>query len=176
MIAYATGIGYQRTDVMTSLLFTSTTALITIPLFSALSDRLGRRRVVMTGAVGIICYAWPLFELVNSRNLAVFYLAMVIAQVLQSLMFAPLGALLSEMFSTSVRYTGASMGYQLAALVGAGFTPLVASSLVTSEGSTFPLVAMAAGCGVVTVVGISRITETRGADLTGIGAETRPIS
>ena len=176
MIAYATGIGYQRTDVMTSLIFTSLTALITIPLFSALSDRLGRRRVVMSGAVGIICYAWPLFELVDSRNLAVFYIAMVFAQVLQSLMFAPLGALLSEMFGTSVRYTGASMGYQLAALIGAGFTPLVASSLVTADGTTFPLVVMAAGSGVVTVVGISRITETRGVDLASIGAETSTTS
>lgn len=169
MISYATGLGYPRSVVMTSLVLTSLTALVTIPYFSALSDRLGRRRVVMTGAIAIICYAWPFFTMVEARNAAVFYVAMVIAQVIQSLMFAPLGALLSEMFGTSVRYTGASMGYQLAALIGAGFTPLVASSVVAATGSSRGLVVLAAGCGMITAVAISRITETRGTDLTQVG-------
>lgn len=169
MITYATGIGYHRSDVMTTLLFTSTTALITIPLFSSLSDRLGRRRVVLTGAIGIICYAWPFFGLVDSRNLTAFYVAMVLAQVIQSLMYAPLGALLSEMFGTSVRYTGASLGYQLAALIGAGFTPLIASSILSTGVSSVALVILAAGCGLITVISIWRIVETRGADLTRVG-------
>lgn len=169
MISYATGLGYPRSVVMTSLVLTSLTALVTIPYFSALSDRLGRRRVVMTGAIAIICYAWPFFTMVEARSAAVFYVAMVIAQVIQSLMFAPLGALLSEMFGTSVRYTGASMGYQLAALIGAGFTPLIASSVVAATGSSRGLVVLAAGCGMITAVAISRITETRGTDLTQVG-------
>ena len=171
MISYATGLGYPRSVVMTSLVFTSITALVTIPFFSALSDRFGRRGVVITGAIAIICYAWPFFTLVESRSAAVFYIAMVIAQTIQSLMFAPLGALLSEMFGTSVRYTGASMGYQLAALIGAGFTPLIASSVVAATESSRGLVALAAGCGLITAVAISRIAETRGADLTQVGRE-----
>lgn len=169
MITYATGIGYHRTDVMTTLLFTSITALVTIPLFSALSDRLGRRRVVLTGAIGIICYAWPFFALVDSRNLTAFYVAMVLAQVIQSLMYAPLGALLSEMFGTTVRYTGASLGYQLAALIGAGFTPLIASSILSTGTSSLALVILAAACGMITVISIWRIVETRGTDLTTVG-------
>lgn len=169
MISYATAIGYHRTDVMTALIFTSTTALITIPLFSALSDRVGRRAVIVTGAIGIVCYAWPFYALVDMGSVPLLTVAMVIAQVLQSLMYAPLGALFSEMFGTRVRYTGASMGYQFAALLGAGFTPLIASSLLAEGVSRTPLVVLAAGCGVVTIVAIWRVSETRGADLTDAG-------
>ena len=176
MISYATGLGYPRPVVMTSLVFTSLTALITIPLFSSLSDRLGRRRVVMAGAIAITLYAWPFFSLIGTHNVRVFFVAMITAQVIQSLMFAPLGALLSEMFGTSVRYTGASMGYQFAALIGAGFTPLIASSVFARTMSNDGLVAIAAGCGVITALAIWRVTETRGTDLTQVGLESRIAS
>ncbi|BBY18238.1 MFS transporter [Mycolicibacterium litorale] len=173
MISYATGIGYHRTDVMTALIFTSTTALVTIPLFSALSDRVGRRAVIVAGAIGIVCYAWPFYALIDVGSVPLLTAAMVIAQVLQSLMYAPLGALFSEMFGTRVRYTGASMGYQFAALLGAGFTPLIASSLMADGISRTPLVALAAGCGVVSLVAIWRVSETRGTDLTEGGVPPR---
>lgn len=176
MISYATGLGYPRPVVMTSLVCTSLTALITIPWFSALSDRVGRRRVVMAGAIAITVYAWPFFSLIGTHRVPVFFVAMVTAQVIQSLMFAPLGALLSEMFGTSVRYTGASMGYQFAALIGAGFTPLIASSVFSATASIHGLVAIAAGCGIVTAVAISRVNETRGADLSRVGLNHGPLA
>lgn len=168
MISYATSIGYHRTDVMTSLVFTSLSALIAIPVFSALSDRVGRRPVMLVGGVAIICYAWPFYWLVDMRAMAWLIVAMVVAQIVQSLMYAPLGALYSEMFGTTVRYTGASMGYQLAALLGAGFTPMIASSLLVDEVTSVPLVVLAMGCGAVTVLAVWRIRETQGVDLAGI--------
>lgn len=168
MISYATAIGYHRTDVMSALIFTSLTGLVAIPFFSALSDHLGRRRVMLVGAVGIILYAWPFYTLVDQGSQMYLTVAMTIAQVIQSMMYAPLGALFSEMFGTAVRYTGASMGYQLAALIGAGFTPLIASSLHAQEVSRTPLIALAAGCGAVTVVAVWRLNETRGTDLTSV--------
>lgn len=77
---------------------------------------------MIAGAIGIVCYAWPFYALVDTGSYTLFLVAMMFAQVLQSMMFAPLGALFSEMFGTATRYTGASMGYQFAALLGAGFT------------------------------------------------------
>ncbi|MEZ0341124.1 MFS transporter [Mycobacterium sp. pV006] len=168
MISYATAIGYHRTDVMTALIFTSVTGLIAIPAFSALSDRVGRRSVMVAGALGIIGYAWPFYALVDTRSQACLTIAMVLAQLVQSMMYAPLGALFSEMFGTTVRYTGASMGYQFAALLGAGFTPLIASSLHADGVSRLPLVVLAAGCGLITVLAVWRLHETRGADLTTV--------
>ncbi len=172
MISYATAIGYQRTDVMTALIFTSLTGLVAIPLCSALSDHVGRRPVILAGAVAIMLYAWPFYVLVDTRSHLYLTTAMVMAQLIQSMMFAPLGALLSEMFGTEVRYTGASMGYQLAALLGAGFTPLAASALLADGATRMPLVVLAAGCGLITAVAICRIRETRGSDLTAVGRVT----
>lgn len=165
MISYATAIGYHRADVMTALIFTSLTGLVTIPLFSALSDFVGRRVVMLAGAIGIMVYAWPFYALVDLRSQAYLTMAMVIAQIVQSMMYAPLGALFSEMFGTTVRYTGASMGYQLAALLGAGFTPLIASTMHAQDVSRGPLVLLAAGCGLITVTAVWRLSETRGRDL-----------
>jgi MFS family permease len=168
MISYATEIGYSRSDVMNSLVVVSATALVAIPLFSAVSDRVGRRAVVITGAVGIVCYAWPFYALVDMGSVPVLMVAMLVAQVLQSMMFAPLGALFAEMFGTATRYTGASMGYQFAALLGAGFTPLIASAIRAGEPSSTPLILIAAGCGLVTIVAIRLVSETRGRDLTSV--------
>lgn len=169
MISYAVTIGYERSDVTTVLLIMGVNALVTIPAFSALSDHIGRRSVIVSGAIGIVLYAWPFYAMVGTGSLPVFFVAMMISQVFQSAMFAPLGALLSEVFGTAVRYTGASMGYQLAALIGAGFTPLIASSLLVSGPRSGPLVALAIGCGMVTILAVWQINETKGSDLAATG-------
>lgn len=109
--------------------------------------------------------AWPIYALVDSRSVPLLFLAMVLGQLAQSAMFAPLGALLSEMFGTSVRYTEASMGYQFAALLGGGFTPLVASALLVDGPTSTPLILLAVGCGLVTAACIYRVRETSGEDL-----------
>ncbi|WP_433755606.1 MFS transporter [Nocardia sp. CA-135398] len=171
MITYATGIGYETSNVMTGQLFSSATALLTIPLFSAISDVVGRRTVILAGAIGIIIYAFPFYALIDSVSTPRLVTAMVLGQLVQSAMYAPLGALLSEMFSTNVRYTGASMGYQLAALIGAGFTPLFASSLLGDNLRSTPLVVLAICCGAVTIVAIRQISETTGSDLADISGK-----
>jgi len=165
MISYAKGIGYPLTDVITASLLSSVTSLLTIPLFSALSDRVGRRAVIMGGALAIVVYAVPFYALVDSVSFPRLAVAWILAQAVQSAMYAPLGVLLSEMFDTDVRYTGVSMGYQLAAVLGAGFTPLIASSLLAGDMRSAPLVVIAIGCGVVTMLAIWLMKETRGRNL-----------
>lgn len=166
MIAYAAGRGYAVPDVMNALLFTVTVSLVCIPLFSAVSDRVGRRKVSLAGAVGAVLFALPLYAMVDSGSVLLLTLAMMAAQVAQNAMYAPLAPMLAEMFGTEVRYTGVSLGYQLAALIGAGFTPLLASSLVAGTGgSSLPLSAIVACSAVVTVVALACLGETRGRDL-----------
>ena len=89
----------------TVLLIMGVNAMVTIPAFSALSDRLGCRTVIASGAIGIVVYAAPFYAMVGTGSILVFFVAMMISQVLQSAMFAPLGALLAEVFGTAVRYT-----------------------------------------------------------------------
>jgi MFS family permease len=165
MLSYAKGIGYPLTEVITASLLSSVTSMLTIPLFSALSDRVGRRAVIMGGALAIVVYAVPFYALVDSASFPRLAVAWILAQAVQSAMYAPLGVLLSEMFDTDVRYTGVSMAYQLAAVLGAGFTPLIASSLLAGDMRSAPLVAIAIGCGVVTMLAIWLMKETRGRNL-----------
>lgn len=168
MLSYATAIGYTRSTVMTGVLFVSVTALVCIPGFSAFSDRVGRRPVVLAGVVGIVAFAWPMYALVDTMSVPLLFTAMVIGQVLQSAMYAPLGVLLSEMFGTRTRYTGASMGYQLAALLGAGFTPLIASVLLAGDVRSAPLVGLVIGGALLSGVAVVWVGETRDRDLTDI--------
>lgn len=169
MISYAKAIGYELSDVILASLIGTTVALLTTPLFSAMSDRVGRRRVILGGAVGIVVYALPFYALVDSLSPARLVVALMIATAIQTAMFAPLGALLSEMFDTEVRFTGVSMGYQLAAVLGGGFTPLIASSLLAGHLHSTPLVVIAICCGVVTMLAILRIGDKSGRDLTKSG-------
>lgn len=168
MISYVTTIGYDASDAMTGVLLLSLTALVAIPMFSAISDRFGRRAIILVGAVGIVVFAWPMYALVDSRSVPMLLIAMVLGQVLQSAMYAPLGVLLSEMFGTSVRYTGISMGYQLAALIGGGLTPLLASVVLAGDVRSTPLAVLAAGCGGVTILAIARVRNPGAVDLTTI--------
>ncbi|MFE3176727.1 MFS transporter [Amycolatopsis sp. NPDC059090] len=176
-IAYAKTLGYDVSDVARALLFVAGVGIICIPTFSAWSDRIGRRTVSLIGAVGTIIYAIPLYAMVTSGSVLWLTVGLMGAQVLQNLMYAPLAPMLSEMFGTEVRYTGVSLGYQLASLIGAGFTPLIASSLVAGfGGSSLPLSAIAGVGAVITIVAIWRISETRGSDLTASSEADSPAA
>ncbi|MET4046816.1 MFS transporter [Rhodococcus sp. 1163] len=177
IIAYATGIGYDKSKVIQVLILLSVVALVAIPLASTLSDRIGRRTVVFIGATGAIIFAFPLYMLINTGSIALMAAGLVFAQILQNMMFAPLVPLLSEMFGTTVRYTGASLGYQGASLIGAGFTPLIASVLLAGfGGSSVPLSLIIIITAGVSIGALAMIKETRGRDLTTIDVESSPAT
>ncbi|MFD9332625.1 MFS transporter [Streptomyces sp. NPDC060065] len=168
MIAYATGIGYARSQVLTALTVSACVALVVLPCASALSDRIGRRPVVLTGAVASAALAFPVLALVDSKSPGLLILAVALGHgVAQSMMYGPLGALLTEMFGTRVRYTGASLGYQLATLVGAGFSPLIAGSLVAADGGgSTPVALLLCGGATVTALTVWFLRETHRDSLT----------
>ncbi|MER5388762.1 MFS transporter [Saccharopolyspora sp. NPDC002686] len=173
ILAYAKGLGFETSDIARALMLVAVVGIICIPVFSAWTDRLGRRAVGLIGAIGAVLFAFPLYALINTGSVLLMTAGMMFAQVLQNLMYAPLAPMLSEMFGTGVRYTGISLGYQLASLIGAGFTPLIASSLVArTGGSSVPLSSIAAVAAGITIVAIWRISETRGRDL----AEDDPVA
>ncbi|MHC3468999.1 MFS transporter [Streptomyces sp. 7R007] len=162
MISYAVGEGYSRSQVLTAVTVASCVALVVLPAASALSDRVGRRPVVLAGAVASALLAFPVLALVDSGSPGLLILALALGHgVAQSTMYGPLGALLTEMFGTRVRYTGASLGYQAATLVGAGFSPLIASSLLASTGVGSTPVSLLLCCGTaITAVTVWRLRET----------------
>jgi MFS family permease len=94
------------------------------------SDRYGRRPIMLTGLVAMIALIYPVFVMLGSGQFAPVLIALVLALAVgQSVTFGPVPAFVSEQFKTSVRYTGASLGFQTASMLGAGLTPLIVTSL-----------------------------------------------
>jgi MFS transporter, MHS family, shikimate and dehydroshikimate transport protein len=160
-LTYATQyVHVDRTVVLNAILVASACDAIAIPLYGALSDRLGRRPVYLFGATMTALLAFPFFWLIGSGETWAITLAMLATFLLShGAMYAPQAAFLSELFGTRVRYSGASLGSQLASVVAGGLAPLVATALMASYGSSavaFYLIAMA----VVTIVSVIAAAET----------------
>jgi len=124
--------------------------IITIPTLGALSDTLGRRRVIMFGTLFVVAFAIPLNFMITSQLPVLAWLAVVIGICIgHNAVYAPTAALYSEMFPANVRYSGASLGYQLGGAI-AGFVPLTAASLVGAAGGAYwPIPALIAVSGVI---------------------------
>jgi MFS family permease len=123
---------------------------LTIPMYGALSDKLGRRPVIIFGTLFIVAFAIPLNILITSHVAALTWLAVVISICVgHNAVYSPTAALYSEMFPAHVRYSGASLGYQLGAAI-AGFVPLIAAPLVGAAGGAYwPIAALIAGSGLI---------------------------
>lgn len=106
--------------------------LVCIPYFAHLSDRYGRPRLFLIGATSVAIWAWPMFALIDTANLWLVLLALVVCFVGHSMMFGPQVALYSELFPTEVRYSGASLGYQVGTVFGGGLAPFVTASLLAT--------------------------------------------
>src|SRR5699024_7972835 len=112
----------------------SVISIFFVIFFAHISDKLGRRPVMIVGLVLFVAFLPPFFAMMESNNWLLILAAFVIALALHAVIYGPLAAFISEQFGTGSRYTGASMGYQLATLIGAGFTPTILASLYASTG------------------------------------------
>jgi metabolite-proton symporter len=140
--------------------------LVATPLFGALSDLVGRRPVYLGGAAFLAAFAFPFFRMVGTRDPGWVCGAMAVGMVGHAAMYGPQAAFLSELFGTRVRYTGASLGYQLAAPLSGGLAPLVATALLTwSDGDPWPVGVYLVLMALVTIVAVTLAAETRRRDL-----------
>jgi MHS family shikimate/dehydroshikimate transporter-like MFS transporter len=115
--------------------------LVTIPFYGAWSDPIGRRPLYLAGATFSLLFAFPFFWLMNTKVIALIWLAIILGvNVGHDLMYGPQAAYFAELFGTRVRYSGASLGYQLASVFAGGFAPLVAAALLDAVG--YPAVAI----------------------------------
>lgn len=140
LLSHATKVlGMSRDLVITLTLIGSVVWLITIPLASSRADRHGRERVLTIGSIGLIASALTLFPLVDTAQPSLVLLALVVTGAFMGLVYGPMAALFAELFSPEVRYSGASLGYQLGSIAGGGIAPTVAAALFAAWGSTTPI-------------------------------------
>ncbi len=140
LLSYSTKVlGMSKTLVLVFTLVASFVWLIVIPVASMLSDRYGRRRLLVTGSVGLTVWAAALFPLIDLGNPAVMMIALLGTAVFMGIVYGPIAALFTELFSAEVRYSGASLGYQIGSVLGGGLAPTVAAALYASWGSSAPI-------------------------------------
>ncbi len=161
VLTYATQhVKMPQQVVLTAMLIGAGLELIAIPFFGAMSDRFGRRPVYLFGAISTALWAYPLFRLLDTASPPLVVLALVVAFVFShAAMYGPQAAFFSELFGTRVRYSGASLGAQLAAVLAGGTSPFIATLLLARYGTnalSLYLIFMAA----VTIVAVLLASET----------------
>jgi metabolite-proton symporter len=151
-----------------ALLIGAALQFVAIPSFAALSDRIGRRPVYAFGGLGLALWSFALFPLMAGGDPMRITLALVVGLVLHGAMYGPQAAMIAELFPTRIRYSGASIAYQLTSIFAGSLAPLIALGLYKHYHSAVPVaVYVAAACA---VSGISALLarETKGVELSEI--------
>ncbi|GAA3274979.1 MFS transporter [Paenarthrobacter aurescens] len=168
-VTYAVSKGAPQQGVLYAFAGASAISILFVLLGGRLSDRFGRRPVMVTGLALFILYLFPMFGMLSSGNIALVFLAFTVALVLHSSLYGPLAAFVSEQFGTTNRYTGAAVGYQLATLIGAGFTPGIVAGLYKDAGqSIVPVVVFLSIMSLVSIVFILLTRESKNNDLSTV--------
>jgi len=166
VIAYGTGAAgpaVSRSTMLAAVLVGAVAMLLTIPLAAAWSDRHGRRGIYMAGAALLAAWSFAIFPLIDTGSFLWICVSLAVGQVFVAMMYGPQAAFVAEMFSTEVRYSGASLGYQLGAIIGGGFAPIIATALLAEYHDTVGIsIYMAIACA-ITVWSTWLLGETAGA-------------
>lgn len=139
-------------------------SLLTVPLAGYLSDRLGRRLIYGIGVVAVAVFAFPYFGLLNTQEAALVVVAVIVSLICHDIQYGPQAALIAENFTGSLRYSGASIGYQLASVIAGGPAPLIAAALLGAYKSTAPVAIYIIVCAAVSFVALILIPNRQHAD------------
>lgn len=152
VIAYGTGASgpaVSRNTMLAAVLIGAVAMIPALLLAAAWSDRYGRRGVYMTGAALLAAWSFAIFPLIDTGSFLWICVSLAVGQVFVAMMYGPQAAFVAEMFSTGVRYSGASLGYQLGAIVGGGFAPIIATALLAEYQDTIGIsIYMAIACAI----------------------------
>jgi len=163
MVVYATTtLGLPKSLILDAILIAALVEIVTIPLFGYLSDVIGRRPMYFIGALFTIAFAFPLFWFMEMRTPEAIILTVVFAMSMgHGLMFAPEATYFPELFGANVRYSGASFGFQVAAAIGGGLSPIIATALAAYFGGTMGVSIMLILLACITLVAAFYARETK---------------
>ena len=165
-VAYGTEqLGLSRPFMVSIVVISSVASFFLLPAFALLSDRVGRKPLLLTGAVGMAVMAFALFPLLDTRSYPLMLLGHLLVTVFQSMNLGPIATFFVELFDTRVRYTGATMGYQAGTVIAGGSALLIATYLLNLTGSGLSIAVYMAVMCVISFIAIYAGAETYQRDI-----------
>jgi MFS family permease len=166
IFAYGTGtLKMSRDLVLSAVLVASLLSFVTIPLSGHLSDRIGRRNMYLIGAATTGVFGFLYFAMLGSGAPLLVFLAIVLSLVPHDMMYGPQAALIAEAFTPRLRYSGASLGYQLASVIAGGPAPLIATALIATYHTGYAVAIYIAACSVVSLIAAAMMPDYTGQDI-----------
>jgi MFS family permease len=166
IFAYAVGtLHVSRNLILSSVLVASCVSFITIPLSGHISDRIGRRKMYLIGAATVGVFGFLYFGMVDTATPALVFIAIVLSLIPHDMMYGPQAALIAEAFTPRLRYSGASLGYQLASVIAGGPAPLIATALFAGYKSGYAISIYIAICAVISLVAAAMMPDYTGQDI-----------
>jgi metabolite-proton symporter len=153
IFSYATGhLEVKRDFLLAAVLSASFVSFFTIPIFGHMSDRIGRRNMYLIGAIVTGIFGFAYFGMLESGAAAWIFVAIVLSLIPHDMMYGPQAALIAEAFTPRLRYSGASMGYQLASVIAGGPAPLIAAALYAHYKTGYAIALYILACAILSVV------------------------
>jgi metabolite-proton symporter len=166
VFSYGTqSLGVSRDFLLTAVLVAAMVSFVTIPLSGHLSDRIGRKKMYMIGAALMGVFAFVYFGMLDTKNTTLIFIAIVVSLIPHDMMYGPQAALIAEAFTGRVRYSGSSLGYQLASLIAGGPAPMIAAALFAFYGTGTAVAFYVAACAVCSIVATAMIKDYTGKDI-----------
>jgi metabolite-proton symporter len=150
---------------ITAVLVASVVSFVSIPVFGHLSDRIGRKAMYMIGAAVMGVFGFAYFAMLNTGSAAIIFFAIVISLIPHDMMYGPQAALIAENFTGRLRYSGCSLGYQLASVIAGGPAPLIATWLFGTYQTSYAIAAYIAGCAILTLIATALMRDYTGKDI-----------
>jgi len=166
VFTYGTQVLHTSRDfLLTALIAAGLMSFVTIPLAGHLSDRFGRKRIYLIGSVATGIFGFIYFAMLNTMVPAWIFLGVILSFVPHDLMYGPQAALIAECFTPRLRYSGCSIGYQLASVIAGGPAPLIATALLAATGSGYVIAVYILLCAVVSIVATALMPDLTNRDI-----------
>lgn len=156
---------FQRDFLLVAVLAAALISFVSIPFFGHASDRFGRKRIYMLGAALTGAFGFAYFKMLDTQAPFLVAAAIVLSLVPHDMMYGPQAALIAESFTGRLRYSGASLGYQLSSLIAGGPAPLIASFLLRRYRSATPIAIFILGCSLLTLVSTAMLQDKTNKDI-----------